>query len=164
MMTWTEWKNVDAWPSVAAVAPGAVALADDLFAIGGDTYLFAVPYDAKLRRGQPGAPFATMVVWAPSEGAARRVCRTEIEADADAVSKPPPPELLPAEGVVGYAAILKAARQRDANVGEVAAYRIATDGAFIHREITWGRSRFYFRDLKSRTDPPYAITLRFPRG
>ena len=46
-----------------------------------------------------------------------------------------------------------------------ASYRIATDGAFIHKVIEGNGFKFYFRDKEERPDEkPYAIAYGIPRG
>jgi hypothetical protein len=87
----------------------------------------------------------------------------DIEAD-DAAERPdvepaPPPELLLAGGDPTYGAILAEVKtQRYGRYLESASYRVAKDGAFVHRSISVAPFAFFFRSREDDdSDPCYAI-------
>jgi hypothetical protein len=163
-MKWPEILQLSGFQSIAALAPDATSIAPSIVLLTSDTYAFIVPYNERLERDAPGAPFATMAVWAESPGAARRALHNEIEADAPTLGKSPPAELLPRGSHGAYGEIVAAAKRAGKSALEFAEYRIATDGAFVHRVVQCDRVSYYFRSHKDdATECPYAIALKFGR-
>jgi hypothetical protein len=115
-----------------------------VLSLGENVYAFIVPYDEKLDTSAAGAPFATMAVWAETSGAVRRALLREIEADVASPDQLPPEELMLAPEVTAYGGLLAAARRAGMRVLEYAAYRVATDGVFVHRAIDCGRFVYCF--------------------
>src|SRR5262249_40143882 len=147
---------------VASLAPGAPVSSNNVLQVDADIYAFVVPYNEKLETGAPGAPFATMVAWAESPGAARRALSREVEADPGPSGKPAPNELLPAAHARTYAEVLAAARTAKTRAQQYATYRVGSDGAFVHRVIDCGRTVYCFRSTgPDDTERPYAIIWKF---
>lgn len=46
---------------------------------------------------------------------------------------------------------------------ETASYRIASDGAFIHRAVRNQRYGYFFRERAGNGERPYAAEIRLPR-
>lgn len=83
----------------------------------------------------------------------------EIEADelAEAI---PPVEMLLRRDALTYGAILRVAQEQGVSVMETANYRIATDGAFVARELLSKTWHFYFHQLSGADKTPFAITRK----
>ena len=78
-------------------------------------------------------PKLVSILWATSDGAARRVYSDEIESD-DLQTALPPRELLPLGADCSYVQIVKSLKASGARgISESASYRIMTDGLFIHK-------------------------------
>ena len=103
-------------------------------------------------------------VWAGSEGAAKRYFLRDVESD-DGLTFTPPTALLP-EGADGTYESIKAhlvKRDGDAPL-ESAAYRIMSDGMFVHRSMETKEWAYHFRGRKdkgvgARRESPYAIVV-----
>ena len=134
-----------------------------LYQVEESCYLIAVSHDEQLQVFDD-TKFVTCLLWAEGEGAALRSTLQEIENDRIIPAKKPPREMLLPNGSATYGAIigtLKSNQRRQ--VMEVASYRIARDGAFIHRAIHAPKLDFYFRGLtEESSERPYAI-LRYLR-
>lgn len=132
-----------------------------IFKIGEGVYLRLSPYKPGSLEKSASGPFVNAIVWGASDGAVRRALLMELEAD-DWVSSSAPDEFLPAEGAKTYGTILGALRKARPRVcQEKAAYRIASDGQFVHRIIETERSTFCFRSpMHDGSDNPYVIIRR----
>ena len=128
-----------------------------LYRLAADTYLAITP--SKLRGhglvDTREGPFVAGVLWAPSEGAARRARFLEIEADEGIAASPVPAWCLP-EGVAPrYGDILKALGP---GAMESGSYRVASDGKFVCRKISTRSHICYFRGRKSDpAEPPFVV-------
>lgn len=98
------------------------------------------------------------ILWAPSEGAARRARFMEIEAD-EGIVLDLPSWWLP-EGIAPqYGDILRALTISTRGIApESANYRIASDGKFICREIATRAYIYYFRGRRhDDSEPPFVV-------
>ncbi len=157
---WARLLAVPRWSPLAALGVEAVGLGGTLYKISSGAYLTCVQHDAQLHpvRGH----LLTAVWWAASDGAARRAQLMEIEAD-DLVVEPPPDALLPQAGSHTYGSIIRALRDTGRAFDEWADYRIAKDGAFVHRTLNAPPHAFHFRrPEEDRSDACYAIQYRLP--
>lgn len=159
-MDWLALTNLQAWSPLRDLPTPVLALSGSLFSLGSDQYVFAVPYNGELVP-TPDGPRVTLAIWAASDGAALRALEMRIEED-DLVIRSPPDELLPPRTMPTYRAIRSAARRdHPGSLIESAAYRLATDGRLIHREIHYGlAASYYFRSRSGLTEAPYAISWR----
>jgi hypothetical protein len=109
---------------------------------------------------------ATLIslLWASSDGAAKRVYLNDIESDDSSISMPPQ-ELLPLSSALSYGEILEALKASDARgLMEHASYRIMSDGAFIHKAIESETTSYYFRSPELiEQEWPYAILWKLRR-
>jgi hypothetical protein len=151
--TWVARRQLT-WPA-NEVADGLLQLADDTFAI-------TVPYDAHLKRSED-APSITMFLLAPGAAAAKRAVHLAVEADVEAVALERVPDAV-WSGARSYAAICKALSATGIAFREFASYRIATDGAFVHRVIEADDRQFFFRSPDGNEDSAYAIAVLLRRG
>ena len=91
----------------------------------------------------------------------------EVEADKPEfrpVREHPPLELLPSSGGDTYGSIIGELRSEEhRNFLESATFRVAKDGAFVHRNISAPPYTFFFRSRKEDdNDSCYAIEYRLP--
>jgi hypothetical protein len=78
-MNWKELKGIRPWAPLGQVAYAYKRLDERLVQLREDAYLTTVSAD---RQGEKeGASYVTIVMWAKSEGAARRSLLHEVEAD-----------------------------------------------------------------------------------
>jgi hypothetical protein len=121
-------------------------------------YLKLVLFNPDTFEKDPDGPFVMGVVWAASDGAARRALLMEIESD-DGAMHSVPNDFLPASDATTYSTILQGLKNVNPRVcQETAAYRIASDRRFIHRIIETERFAFFFRNPKhDDSELPYAI-------
>jgi hypothetical protein len=159
-MDWRSAKQCLPWCPLSDFPFEASLLSGGLLRVGSDAFVFTVPYDQHLAK-TPLAPYVTLLVWAPSEGAALRALESEIEKD-DGVSGEPPPEMLFDPNAKTYAAIVRAAKQQyGGEFSEHASYRIATDGAFIQKSVSAGPFEYCFRSpSRVGAEAPFAIKYR----
>ena len=151
------------WTPLASVPGTCEALGAGLFRVGPAQYLVALPSEEHTRAGRAG-PLVRIALWAPSDGAARRAFEMAVEADDSAQAAPPRALLLAGEPTT-FGAVLEAARRvNDTPLVEWADYRIATDGAFVHRTVCAHPLYFHFRQRAGHHDPCYAIEYRLPGG
>lgn len=130
-----------------------------LYRLSSDTYLAIT--DCRIR-GQEleesrNGPLVAGVLWASTEGAARRARFSEIEAD-EGVAADIPAWCLP-EGVAPrFGDILRAVNKDIVTISsEFATYRIASDGKFICRNIATRAYHYYFRGRRRNdSEPPFA--------
>ncbi len=95
-----------------------------------------------------GDLFLTEVMWAQSDGAAKRAFLFEIEND-EINEQIPPLEMQLEESIYRYSDILKSIRTGKYGTHiESASYRIAIDGHFNHRVLSLNDYDFYFRSRK----------------
>jgi len=157
---WADLKSLPKWTNLSGVATSALTIGGDLFKIGRGKYLICVPYNRDLEE-QRGDRFVTSLVWAATDGAAKRAVLMQIEADQISSERPPAELLLPGQPV-RYGEIIRALQ--NGNFGEyeeAASYRIASDGAFVHRHITTTSFSFRFRKAEhDDSEPCYAIEYR----
>jgi hypothetical protein len=164
---WGDLKGIAAWTPLTEMQGATRHLGGTLFQLSATQYLICPSSNERFER-LPGIPgFVAALLWAQHEGAARRAILMETEADRPELRpppEPPPPELLLPGVDDTYGSILAELRtQRDGSVLTSAAYRVARDGAFIHRKIGAAPYTFFFRNRKDDdADPCYAIEFRLP--
>jgi hypothetical protein len=162
-MEWEQLKKVPAWTPINELPEAPQHLADILFRLGTSQYLICPPYNEHFERLPGIAGFLGSILWAPHDGAARRAALMDIEGDEattrPAVETPPPPALLLPDRATTYGAILNQLKKaRHGRLLESASYRVAKDGAFVHRSISAVPFTFFFRNRKDDdNDPCYAI-------
>lgn len=135
-------------------------LSSSIYRLGGGMYLNISPFRPGSLEKDPSGPFVTGIVLAAGDGAVRRALLMDIESD-DGETMSVPVDFLPSGGVVAatYGEILHGLKSNKPKVcQETAAYRIATDGRFIHRLIETERYSFFFRSPEHNdSEAPYAI-------
>lgn len=118
--------------------------------------MVAVPHNGRFDRNDAG-PFVTALLWAETDGAAKRAKLMEIEADDPGAASSAPRDLLPGPATT-YGDIARTLEQQGRAFQEYAEYRVARDGAFIHRTIEAAPYAFFFRKLEhDDSDRCYAI-------
>lgn len=156
---WNRLTELRSWTPLTEVSSAAERVGDLLFRVGPMQYVIAVPYNERFERTE-NAPFVTILLWAPTDGAAKRAKLMEIEADDLAVS-PPPEVLLPKSASSTYGSIVQTLRKGGSPVEEWADYRVAKDGAFVHRTLSAPPHAFHFRSREEdQGEPCYAINYR----
>jgi hypothetical protein len=94
-------------------------------------------------------------------GAARRAILEDVESDVILKNAVPPDPVLLEPGGTNYDRIVMCLAASGNPFVETADYRIARDGAFIHRCISSFGRDFYFRSKeKDPQERPYAIKYR----
>lgn len=156
---WEEMLRLRVWTPLLATALTAKYLSANVRKVGDQRYLFVVDSDAT--GDDKASPYITMVMWAETDGAALRAADGTLEADVELPLAIPAPILLPQGSSPEYGSILDGLRRRGENVLESAEYRIASDGAFLHKAIQGDRGSYLFRrtDIVA-SEKPFAITLR----
>ncbi|MCZ4324659.1 hypothetical protein [Pseudomonas anguilliseptica] len=129
----------------------------NIYKLSDNLYLRLTPSNAFFENG-PDAPYVTAIIWAVSDGAVLRLSEAKIESDIGGVLEPPK-EILPAVSEATYGEIISYFKNFPPKVcQEKASYRIATDGAFIHRVIETEGFLFAFRSpAHDSSEKPYAI-------
>ena len=64
-------------------------LAENLYSIGPELYVFVHEMNSRFEHDPVGGPFVTLAIWAPSDGAARRAALDDLQAD-DGAEAPVP--------------------------------------------------------------------------
>jgi hypothetical protein len=169
LVDWHELKAIAAWTPINALPVQSAHLEGVLFRLAPTQYVICPPYNEHLLRVPGVVGFLGALLWAPHDGAARRAALLDIEAD-DAIRRleiepVPPADLLLPGGPTSYGAILSELKTgRYGKPFESASYRVAKDGAFVHRSISVGGHEFFFRNRKDDdNDTCYAIQFR-PTG
>lgn len=156
-VTRTDWDRLlqlPGWTPLREV-PNPVLIAPTLYRLSEGAYVLAQDYNRALE-DDPGAPFVTELLWASSDGAARRAAMDDIDAD-DGASSVPPPSLWHKGNAPSYASVLREAGKQ----AEYATYRL--DDRFVHKVVDLGGSRFFFRSLQfDEEERPYAIAFQLP--
>src|SRR5262245_2374681 len=107
-MDWGDMKALLPWRSLHQIAGPLHHVTDDIYRLDRNAYIFLVPYNANLVE-DAGSPYATTLIWAPSDGAVQRAINLDVEADDGVTDAPPPDMLLPSVGPT-YAELLRGAR------------------------------------------------------
>lgn len=158
-MDWEILKKIPSGTPIKSLQFHPLLIEDDFFKIDDQSYLITAAYKDMSLVVVPGGPFLMTLLWACNEGAARKAHLSGIEEDTNQKTLQPPQALLPRGLSCTYGDILqdlKTLRGRDPL--EHASYRIAKDGAFIHRVIETKEFSFYFRSPKhDDQEQPYAI-------
>jgi hypothetical protein len=165
--SWADLKNIPAWTPLTSLEHSTRHLGGILFGLSTTQYLICPPSNERFEQ-QAGIPgFVAALLWAEYEGAARRAILMDLEADKPE-SRPlpelPPVELLLAGAGDTYGRIVDELRTgRHGRFLESATFRVASDGAFIHRNIAAAPFTFFFRGRKDDDhDRCYAIEYRLP--
>ena len=161
VMQWKELLALTQWMPLGRFPSHLEQLSKYLFKIDACQYCLGMPHADKTLVVKPGGPFLSALLWSCGDGAALRSVDLQIEKDENLVSSPPV-DLLP--GCVGntYHEILNCLKTIGCKgISEVAGYRIATDGLFVHRCITSEMAEYYFRGRETAKDEaPHAIMWR----
>ena len=157
---WTDILNIPAWTPLSATGISTERLSENLRKVCDQTYLLVV--DTDQQGHSVDGPYVTSAVWAETDGAALRAVDGDLEADTQIENKIIPVSVLvPSGATPTYSSILAALRDLDGGVIEAGEYRIATDGAFLHKVIRGRRRTYYFRERRiSRSERPFAIACR----
>ncbi|WP_137936091.1 hypothetical protein [Chitinivorax sp. B] len=136
-------------------------IGERLYFVGSSTYLIVSNYKGKSLATDPGAPFIVGVMWAADNGAALRATNFDIESDQGA-SGVVPKEFFPFGVDATYGQVKKVLKSvLSEEYLETAIYRIAKDGAFVHRSIESKSFAFFFREREARDDElPYAVIYK----
>jgi hypothetical protein len=157
---WDAMLKLRAWTPLSRTGYATTPLSENVKKVGEQKYLFAVESD--LAGNDDESPYVTMIMWAESDGAVLQAADGVLEENVNlSEDSAPASVLLPLGCVPEYGAILKALRMSGENVIETAEYRIAIDGAFLHKVIRGDRGSYYFRrnDIVE-SERPFAIAYR----
>jgi hypothetical protein len=162
-MKWSQVLELSGWLSLKALANSPEAMGDDIVKLHDDMYALTLPYNEHLEISDPANPHAGAVLWAPTDGAARRALAMDVESDHPVSSMSPPDDL--AAHLLGssYGEIKANAMRTGTQMNERASYRIARDGRFVYKAVEAGNVTYFFRkrrgDLKEK---PFAISIALP--
>jgi hypothetical protein len=158
--SWQDLLDLRTWTPLRQTGIETTRLSENVRRVSRGKYLVVVESD--LSGDVAGGPYVTMVAWAETDGAALRAVDAALERDAEPDhDQMPPPELLPEPTASGYATILSALKRRGESVLESGEYRIATDGAFLHKVIRATAATYYFRSpVEIGDEKPFAVTHR----
>ena len=153
---WSKLCHLPAWIPICELDWDTTLVESDVYRIGEGAYALAQPITRDLREGDPRAPFLTVLYWAPSDGAVRRVALNHIDDDDGAEATPPRVLWMNAE-LPTYGVLLRAGRAHaEEGCTERATY--AADGRFVHKVIDFGNRQFYFRQVDvNLSERPYAV-------
>lgn len=153
---WAVLCRTPPWTPLRDLNGDAILVERNLYRVGRSAYAVAVPITQDLVEGDPRAPFLTIIYWAPSDGAARRVALNRVDTD-DGATGMPPQSLCVRVGVPTYSSILEAGRL-NAKGGPTERATYASDGRFVHKVIDLENRRFCFRGVDvDDAETPYAI-------
>jgi hypothetical protein len=154
-LSWDGLETIVEGTNLTAVCAEPQSLGGNLYKLGSNCFCIAN------RTSDSDTPQITSLLWAVSDGAARRVYFNDIEAD-DLATLPPPVELLPTATASGDQHILDSLKGINARgLMEHASYRIMSDGAFIHKTIEFTATAYHFRaQVMIANEPPYAIVWK----
>jgi hypothetical protein len=157
-MEWRQLMIIPEWTPMRDLDFPMRELQEKLHQFTETVYGMTMPYKRITSDRVQDGPFLTAVLWACSEGAARRVGLREIESD-DGIIISPPSELLPYRDGPTYEAIEHGLRSLGCTgVAEHIGYRFLPDGAFVHRSIDSAEACYYFRSRREDDgELPYAI-------
>ena len=160
---WPELLALPPWVRLSEATVRARPLVDVLFKVEDGKYLLCVPYDAQIKPLENDYSIAA-ILWAETDGAAKRAVLQQLEADVRGNATPPSEILLPG-GPVQYDEVVREAKSgAHGSLLESAIYRVG-DGLFIDRTIALPRWTFHYRGRRSKGDEPcYAVEYRFPRS
>ncbi|WP_137936090.1 hypothetical protein [Chitinivorax sp. B] len=138
-------------------------LGNSLYIAGENIYILVSPYKEGCLVSNPQAPFIAGILWACEPGAALRAITMEIEEDKGSVV-PIPISFLPNSCLPTYGAIRDTLMEIMPNgCIEAGSYRIASDGAFVHRKLDSREYTFFFRNPKGgESEEPYAALYKLP--
>jgi hypothetical protein len=162
-MKWSKVFELNGWLSLKTLDSPPEAIGDDIVRLDEGMYALALPYNERLESSDPASPYLGEVLWAPTDGAARRVLSMDVESDDPISSMAPPADL--AQHLLGNShGELKAnARRVGIQLSERASYRIAGDGAFVYKALEAGNITYFFRKRRSDAkEKPFAISIRLP--
>lgn len=160
MISWTKMKEISKGTSIKKIGVLTEKIGENLYKISDEQYLMANSLRHLPGEGKPEGPFIMSILWASSDGSARRAYFHDIEHDDGAIL-PPPPELLPHPAASRCGEIVEKLEEMGLSTTEEADYRVIPDGAFVHRVIDSEIAKYYFRSRKSMDDePPFAIQWR----
>src|SRR5262245_51440034 len=160
-MNWSRLVEIPCWTPLDQTGLATLHIKDTLYQVEAHCYLIAVPHDERYQTVDD-KQFVTLLIWAQSRGAALRAALMEIESDAIFAGVTPPPEMLLPNAPNTYGETITALKSgKYGTYSEHASYRIARDGAFIHRAVCTRKFEFYFRGLQEeKNECPYAILRR----
>jgi hypothetical protein len=160
---WSKISSIPAYAPAFELFPSAVHIEGTLYQLDETSYFLASDLNHKLEP-TPGGPFIMSLLWAVDQGAARRAALNQIELDTCHIVVLPPSWLLPDQSKPTYGSIRQGVIDSGASgFLETADYRIATDGAFIHRSISSRGREYFFRTTDGDEEHPYAIRVRLAR-
>ena len=159
---WEALKAIPCWTPLSSLEiEGVMPIADNLYCIGPEAYIFA--HNDILRETKKRGPYMTILLWADSDGAAKRAMLMDIESDKGSTGLLPPPEMLYAKNCITYGELKNHLKK----IGiltpyiQTAGYRIARDGAFVASSVSPNNWEFMYRNLKVKpSDTPFAIQFR----
>jgi len=162
VVDWSTCKRIAAWTPLSKIALPAANVSPSIFQIEDEAFFIAQDYNAVIVEDGAG-PYVTLLAWAPTLGALRRVLNLEAEAD-ELVERMPPTEMLLPGSNAEYGSLRRVARAGPRTSWlEHAAYRIAGDGQFSHRTLEVDSFAFHFRNRGGTKDTPFCIYYRLPR-
>src|SRR5262249_51152726 len=146
------------WTPLSTLRFNKSRIDERLYLLDECAYVFTVPYDRDLTPGR-GEEFVTIVLWASTDGAAKRVMNFNIEADADQTPSIPPSEMIPVPDARSYAEILAGLNSGDyGKYTETSSFRIASDGKRIYNAIEIKCWTVCFRAIeKDGSTSPFAV-------
>lgn len=162
-MEWSEILELKAWTPLKEIAEQPERLADGLYKVGSDAYVFTRIVNRQLEQNDPDAPFVTGAYWAANADAVRRILGGgDPTIGVGAPSKMPPQELL--LGTNGtYGELVRRARTLRDSFAESASY--SKTGKFLYKLISCGRFEYCFLDnQKNDCEPTFLIQIALVRA
>ena len=158
-MDWNELCNVRPWTPLKKVCADPVEVGDDLYQVGDEQFVMAVPHNREFVEGRSDAPFVTVAYWAPAVEAARK-CALRQENEYVNTGRTAPAELF--NGTNGtYKEICESdvVQSLGNSTAERAVYSGKT-GEFVHKVVTAGPITYCFLERDIQPDEtPYAIEI-----
>lgn len=162
---WSQLKRLPKWISISDIDLSYDMISPALFRVAPAAYVVAVDAPRGGRIKEDG-PFLSMIAWAESDGAAKRMVNFDIEGDqADAEQHSSPPEAMLYHGCRTFGELIRRLREKGlTNYVYNGSYRISTDGKFVFRQVS-GKDlegfRYYFRSPDDDySEKPFAISYR----
>ena len=158
---WDELKKIKYLSSIKELPFEGQLITKNIYRVNEQAYLFLVDYNVAYNKTKENGPFATLLFWTGNDGSAKRAFSRKIEEDKEQSIIIPPTEMLPSKEVNTYEKIINELKKNKSTYMETASYRIATDGAYIHKEISVIPYTYYFRKREDdNNEVPYTISYK----
>ena len=158
-MNWNQLAKLQSWTPLKKVCDDPIEIGEDLYQIGDDQFVIALPHNREFVEGLSEAPFVTVVYWAPDVEAAKK-CALRQENKYVSNGRTLPTELLHnTNGTYEQICENTGVHSLGNTAAERAVYSGKT-GEFVHKVVAAGPITYCFLEREIQPDErPYAIEI-----